>query len=77
MTELKTSRECYNTYVINGTLAIRSYHAYLNYYFEVLRPAGLTTVCVGSSRRRGRECFQLQTVERGKEHEFISQQRIR
>ena len=76
MSEEKTSRECFNTYIIDDAITIRSYHAYLQYYFEVLRPAGLTTVCVGSSMRRGRECFQLQTVERGKEHEFISRQRL-
>ena len=61
-----SSRENCNTYIINGVVEIRSYQAYLNYYFEVLKPAGLTTICSRAEDRRGRMCFYLQTVERAR-----------
>ncbi len=61
-----SSRVNCNTYIINGVVEIRSYQAYLNYYFEVLKPAGLTTICSRVEDRRGRMCFHLRTIERAR-----------
>ena len=59
-----SSRENCNTYIINGVVEIRSCQAYLNYYFEVLKPAGLTTICSRVEDTGDRLCFHLRTIER-------------
>lgn len=61
-----SSRENCNIYIINGVVEIRSYEAYLNYYFEVLKPEGLITICSRVEVRRGRLCFHLRTIERAR-----------